>query len=117
VTHPEVPHPQKLTKALSLHDRTLSWLSAHILASRVMFDAALVLPLLVLPMSTGAKVTLGVISGSWIQWWALPALQRSQMEADQKRDAKANADHQALTHIAHIVDAIHQAVKEGGQDA
>lgn len=84
----------------------LDWLSDHVLASMVMFDIALIVPLLVIPMSTDVKVTLGVISGSWIQWWALPALQRSQVKADRKREAKADADHEALTHIATTVDEI-----------
>jgi predicted MFS family arabinose efflux permease len=109
--HPHVPHPRALPAAVETrHDRLLGWLATHVLASKVMFDAALILPLLALPMSTAVKVTLGVVSGSWIQWWALPALQRSQVQADRKRDAKADADHQALTHIAHRVDAILAAV-------
>jgi hypothetical protein len=112
--HPQVPHPRDLmTGARNWNARLLSWLAEHVLASTLMFDAALVLPLLVLPMSTGAKVTLGVLSGSWIQWWALPALQRSQIEADLKRDAKADADHQALSHIAGAVDDIRAALTAG----
>lgn len=72
----------------------------------LMFDIALIVPLIAIPMSDSVKITLGVISGSWIQWWALPALQRSQVKADVKREAKADADHVALTHIANTVDAI-----------
>ncbi len=107
--HPEVPHPGRQargTRGSALarwNDGLLDWLTDHVLASVAMFDAAMTLPLLTLPMSTGAKVTLGVISGSWIQWWALPALQRSANRADRARDAKADADHRALTHIATVV--------------
>lgn len=112
--HPHVPHPRDLAEAKQdWNGRLLSWLAAHVLASKVMFDAALVLPLIALPMSTSVKVTLGVVSGSWIQWWALPALQRSQMQADLKRDAKADADHQALSHIAVTVDEIKAALGAG----
>jgi hypothetical protein len=107
--HGAVAHPRELlNRTVSRHDKALAWIASHVLASRLMADAALVLPLLVLPMSTGAKVTLGVLSGSWIQWWALPMLQRSQNEADAKREAKADADHAALTHIATVVDAIRE---------
>lgn len=113
-THPHVPHPRELTDGKDdWNGRLLSWLAAHVLASKVMFDAALILPLIALPMSTSVKVTLGVVSGSWIQWWALPALQRSQMQADVKRDAKADADHQALSHIAAAVDEIKAALGAG----
>ncbi|MBI5706620.1 MAG: hypothetical protein HZC36_06485 [Armatimonadetes bacterium] len=116
--HPKVHHPIRRLRQtrrefhegqpwiVRKNDQVLDWLSDHVLASMVMFDIALIVPLLVIPMSTDVKVTLGVISGSWIQWWALPALQRSQMKADRKREAKADADHEALTHIATKVDEI-----------
>lgn len=111
-SHSRVLHPrqiltaQKRSAIVHLNDRVLDWLSAHVLASMFMFDIALVVPLIAIPLSDSVKITLGVISGSWIQWWALPALQRSQVKADQARQAKADADHEALTHIAHTVDAI-----------
>jgi predicted MFS family arabinose efflux permease len=89
-----------------MNDRILDWLSEHVLASILMFDIALIVPLLAIPMNESIKITLGVVSSSWIQWWALPALQRSQVKADRKREAKADADHEALTHIAQTVDAI-----------
>ena len=122
MAHPQVPHPRDLMRAeerrlAAWNGRLLSWLAEHVLASVVMFDCALVLPLLVLPLSTGAKVTLGVFSGSWIQWWALPALQRSQIEADRKREAKADADHQALTSIHEAVDEIKAALSAGKDSA
>ena len=116
--HPQVPHPRDLLAEegrsfAAWNARLASWVAQHVLASLIMFDAALILPLLALPMSTGVKVTLGVFSGSWVQWWALPALQRSQMEADRKRDAKADADHGALTHIATTVDEIKASLAAG----
>jgi len=62
--------------------------------------------------STKLLVTLlALFAQSWIQWWALPALQRSQVQADMKRDAKADADHHALTHIANQVDKLVEKVK------
>ena len=108
-THPEVTHPKDLLAPAGgvlarANDRLLTWVAEHVLASMVTFDAALVLPLLVLPAPAGVKITLGVISGSWFQWWALPALQRQQIKADAKRDAKADADHAALTSMHHALD-------------
>lgn len=111
-THSRVTHPRQLLNAqrrsalVHVNDLLLDWLAAHVLASMLMFDIALIVPLIAIPLSDSVKITVGVISGSWIQWWALPALQRSQVKADQARQAKADADHEALTHIAHTVDAI-----------
>jgi hypothetical protein len=51
---------------------------------------------------SSVKITLGVISGSWIQWWALPALQRSQNKTQAQNDAKAEADHETLTYLVKI---------------
>ena len=109
--HRHVTHPWTRLKPVSqgitgFNDRLLDWLAEHVLASILMFDIALIVPLLVIQMPDNIKITLGVISGSWIQWWALPALQRSSVKADQKREAKADSDHAALTHIANTVDAI-----------
>jgi hypothetical protein len=112
LVHPRVPHPskrlipEKQHWLLGRNDAVLDWLSEHVLASMLMFDIALILPLITLPLNDSVKITLGVISGSWIQWWALPALQRSQVKADLNRQAKADADHEAMTHIAHTVDEI-----------
>jgi predicted ABC-type exoprotein transport system permease subunit len=112
VPNQRVPHPHSRLRMpdrhwlVELNDRILDWVSVHVLASIVMFDIALIVPLIAIPMADSVKITLGVISGSWLQWWALPALQRCQLKADVKREAKADTDHIALTHIANTVDAI-----------
>lgn len=125
-SHPSVHHPTRRLRLIRRefhenqpwivrkNDQILDWFSEHVLASIAMFDFALIVPLIVIPMSTDVKVTLGVVSGSWIQWWALPALQRSQMRADRKREAKADADHEALTHIATSVDEILRRLEPHG---
>jgi uncharacterized membrane protein len=41
-----------------------------------------------------------------IQLWALPVLGNTQNRADEKRNLKADADHQALTYIATHLDAV-----------
>jgi hypothetical protein len=100
VPNARVPHPLTHLRMpdrhwlVALNDRILDWVSVH------------VLPLIAIPMADSIKITLGVISGSWFQWWALPALQRCQIKTDLKREAKAETDHIALTHIANTVDAI-----------
>lgn len=99
-----VTHPFKGLEQQS--DRFLSWLATKVLPSSAMFYAAFVLPLMVLPLSDSVKLVLGLFSGSWIQWWALSALQRTQVLADVKRDLKADADHAALTHLANTQDQI-----------
>jgi hypothetical protein len=106
VVHPLRDLPEIRDPILRANDRFLEWMANNVLASMLMFDIALIVPLLAIPMSDSVKITLGVISGSWIQWWALPALQRSQVKADVKREAKADADHVALTHIANTVEEI-----------
>jgi len=35
----------------------------------IVFDVALIVPLLTVNASDTVKITLGVISSSWIQWW------------------------------------------------
>lgn len=111
-THDQVVHPKDLlppkstSSFIRANHALLDFFANNVLASMVMFDIALIVPLLIIPLPDSVKITLGVISGSWIQWWALHAIQRTNMKADQQRAAKADADHQALTHIANTVDAI-----------
>ena len=113
--HPKVMHAkrlQEMQKTNLKHEKPLThynnqfleWITNHVLASIVLFDIALIVPLITLPAPTSVKITLGVISGSWIQWWALPALQRSQNRTQAQNDAKADVDHRTLTYLATIQD-------------
>ncbi len=114
--HNVVRHPQEILAAeraardqkkgrlYTYNDIFLEWVTNHILASVLLFDVALIIPLLVIPLSSGIKITLGVVSGSWIQWWALPALQRSQNKIQAQNDAKAEVDHETLTYLANMQD-------------
>jgi hypothetical protein len=110
--HNQVVHPNELLPPPSgnafirANFKLLDFFANNVLASMIMFDIALIIPLLVIPLPVSVKITLGVVSGSWIQWWALHAIQRTNMKADQLRQAKADADHQALTHIANTVDTL-----------
>jgi hypothetical protein len=113
--HPHVRHPRELVreiknarrrqnKLLYFNDVVLAWITNHVLASVLLFDIALIVPLLTLNAPDSVKITLGVISGSWIQWWALPALQRSQNKTQIQAEAKADVDHQTLTYLARLQD-------------
>ena len=112
LTHPDVMHPSALiadvqeckSRFVQANDRFAEWVNEHVLASLVVFDSALILPLLILPAPDWAKITLGVVSSNWFQWWALPALQRSAMKTQRQNDAKADVDHHALTYLAQIQD-------------
>src|SRR2546423_521809 len=114
-THSHVRHPRELVrevknarrrqnKPLYFNDIVLEWITNHVLASVLLFDIALIVPLLTLNAPDSVKITLGVISGSWIQWWALPALQRSQNKTQIHAEAKADVDHQTLTYLARLQD-------------
>jgi hypothetical protein len=113
--HAHVKHPKELIqeaknrrrrdkRLLYYNDIVLDWITNHVLASVILFDIALIVPLLTLNASDTVKITLAVISSSWIQWWALPALQRSQNKTQAQNEAKAKVDHQTLTYLAKLQD-------------
>ena len=113
--HAHVRHPKEVIqeakerrrsehKLLYYNDVVLQWITNHVLASVILFDIALIVPLLTLNAPDSVKITLGVISGSWIQWWALPALQRSQNKTQAQNEAKAQVDHETLTYLAKLQD-------------
>ena len=113
--HAYVRHPREVVqeakdrrrrehKLLYYNDLVLEWITNHVLASVILFDIALIVPLLTLNAPDTVKITLGVISGSWIQWWALPALQRSQTKTQAQNEAKAQVDHETLTYLAKLQD-------------
>jgi Co/Zn/Cd efflux system component len=109
VSHPHVRHPWSLLR----RERTLlgklnDWATRNLalaLGSAMGMWAAFVVPLVALGVPWLLKI-LGLVSSYWIQLWALFVLQRSANIADAKRDAKADSDHFALSHIANTVDAI-----------
>jgi hypothetical protein len=113
--HPHVRNPRQILQAaksekrrennvLYFNDVVLEWITNHVLASVILFDIALIVPLLTITAPAEVKITLGVISGSWIQWWALPALQRSQNNTQAQNEAKAEVDHETLTYLVKLQD-------------
>jgi hypothetical protein len=103
---------KRINKLHYYNDAILEWVTNHILGSVLLFDIALTVPLLVMPAPESIKITLGVISGSWIQWWALPALQRSQNKTQAQNEAKAEADHETLTYLATTQDRQTEMIKK-----
>lgn len=114
MAHPHVINPLELRAyARETRPTVIKWVDAlltfmtKVLGSRVLFLIALVLPLLsLLPALSWSQRFILIVSSTWIQWWALHALQRSQNQSDALHEAKAQTDHAALTHIATQVDAL-----------
>lgn len=111
--HPRVKHPNELTEFKDI-SKFNDWVTNHLalaLGSVVGMYCALLIPLLALPIPAFQKIVI-IISSNWIQLWGLFCLQRSANIADARRQAKADADHEALTHIALTVDRIDEATHE-----
>ncbi len=115
VKHPNIvieecrKEQNKLTR---INDVVLEWIASHVLGSIIFFDVALIIPLLALKAPAWVAAIVLILSSTWIQLWALPALQRTQVKGDVLRQAKADADHEALTHIANQVDEIKKWIDE-----
>ena len=127
--NPHVKHPKEIFKQckkarhwiITKIEKLLDIMGEIALPSIPHTIVALILPLIVMvyvilsPDGYTTKILVllvTLIAQTWIQWWALPALQRLQVKADAKRDAKADADHEAMTHIANQVDELRQENKE-----
>jgi hypothetical protein len=115
-----VKHPNRMiegckeeqNKLVKFNDVALEWIANHVLGSILLFDIALVVPLLSLEAPAWVAAIVLILSSTWIQLWALPALQRTQVKGDVLRQTKADTDHEALTHIANQIDEIHKKVVE-----
>lgn len=109
LSHPRVRHPRSLTPAptrVSLVNDWVTRVASSTLGSMALFWVTFLVPLLVIPASDGVKLVASVVLSSWFQAWALPVLQRAANQADTARQAKADTDHEALTHLAVQVDRI-----------
>lgn len=102
--HPAVAHPASLVRPSNGWN---DWLARHLVA---VFGtvwtvwAFIVYPLLSLLFPHSVQNVVFFISSGWIQLWALPLLNYTQNRADELRSAKADVDHQALTHVATSLD-------------
>lgn len=104
--HPKVPHPRTLLPAPPRLNEAVSRVASSALGSMGVFWTAFLVPLLTIPASDAVKLAVSIVFSSWFQAWALPVLQRAANDADQARQAKADADHLALSHLATQVDVL-----------
>lgn len=126
-SHPKVIHPDQLIKdekkckhwLITLIDNFFEVIGEKVMPHMIHRIIAFTLPLIVALLViyfyyinvVSATVTvlvllLNLFAQSWIQWVGLPLIQHLQVKGDAKRDAKADVDHAALTHIANRVDEI-----------
>ena len=105
--HPKVRHPQEVMTDQKLTGLN-AWVTDHLtlaLGSLAGMYVAFLVPLIALPIPAVLKYV-ALISSNWIQLWALFVLQRSANVADAKREAKNVVDHEAMTHIATVLDQL-----------
>ena len=108
----ELKHPLEIIQEnqdqkrtiIQWNDKILELIANNILGSIICFDLAIIIPLLAIPASTDVKALVFLISGNWIQLWALFALQHTQKKADELRNIKADTDHKALTQILNRIN-------------
>jgi hypothetical protein len=108
MTHPKVPHPKQYMKPPSFHDKLAVQLG-KILGSMWFFYFCVLLDLAELPaviQSHSAIAWVTYISQTVIQLLALPILQVYQNLLQSINDAKADADHAALTHMMGELNSI-----------
>ena len=103
----------RATSLQSFTDKLLNFVTDRMLASRWLFLVALTFPLFTLMpgMDTAQKILI-IVSGNWVQFWALPALQRSQNTIQLKQDAKADVDHHNLVRIMELIEEHNQKFLE-----
>jgi hypothetical protein len=107
VTHPNIRHPWHLLPPRNWSD----WAADHLVA--LIGTAAclwffLVVPLAALLFPPWVQQVVFFLASGWVQLWALSAIVYGQNKADRKRDAKADADHDALVHLATRQDDTHR---------
>lgn len=115
MTHPQVQHPRELLAAeratAGRFNAVVGRVASSALGSMALFWVTFLVPLAVLPAPDGVKLIVSILFSSWFQAWALPLLQASANAADAKRDAKADVDHQAQTHMATVTDDTNRLVR------
>lgn len=125
VPHPHVPHPHARVAATDTwQDKLADWVSAAF-GNMNMFWV-----LVAWQLGWMAMASVGVwlfasdkypfpfllFCSNLIQLWALPVLGVATNRADKKRAAKADADHEALTHLAHQQEVLLAEVRGLGSD-
>lgn len=113
--HNRVPHPREFLAAEATLFSRINRALTTTLGSNAVFLACFIIPLLAVPASNTVKLIVGIVFSNWFQAWALPVLQKGQAQADLRHEAKADADHVALTSVHTTVDAV-QAINTRQDD-
>jgi hypothetical protein len=108
--HPDeiLPVVQPSNRFVAWNASVADWVTNHVLASLLMFDLALIVPLVALPGPMWLKWWVTILSSNWIQLWALPALQRSQNKIQALQIAKAHVDHRNITYLMALLEHIEE---------
>jgi hypothetical protein len=109
LSHPRVPHPREFLKAEAtqlqfINDWTARALT-RTLGSMSLFWVCFLVPLIAIATGGWFAGFVAIVFSYWLQAWALPVLQLSQNRAERMRDAKIEADHQALEALLRASDA------------
>lgn len=111
--HPHVPRPNlSVRHATSRVNNVIARVASNALGSMTLFWVVFIIPLATIPAPDSVKLLVSIIFSSWFQAWALPVLQNAANRADAQREAKADADHAAMTYLAIQVDRIADLVSQ-----
>lgn len=109
--HDAVVHPGELIEPPeSAVARANDWLAGHL---AMVFGLAwtvwtfMAVPLLVLLAPSGVRSVVFYLASGWIQLWALPLFVFTGNRLQKTSDAQSDAQHDALTHIATVVDRLY----------
>lgn len=105
--HPHVRHPRELfIRKQGFNDKFAVWIGTHV-GTMYCFYLFNVLALLSAKAAFSTHNLVPIVnwvSSNWIQLILLPAIMVAQNVSQKATEAKADADHQTLTYLAHIQD-------------
>lgn len=102
--HPAVTHPASLLRPSGGWNQWLADNLVKVFGAIWTVWICMTVLLAVLLFPKGVQSVVFYLSSGWVQLWALPLINYTQNKADALRTAKADADHQALTHVATTLD-------------
>lgn len=114
--HPSIKHPKffiKEKQGFDKFNRAVAIKLGNMLGSMPFFYVCIVLDLAELPAVVSAHSVIAwitYVSQTVIQLIALPIISTQQNIQQESQTAKQEADHHAITYIAHAVDEIKKAV-------
>lgn len=115
--HYMVHHPSELVESVHAY-KLLDYAADHLIiafGSMYMVIFFVIYPLCALLLPSQFQALVFFLSSGWVQLWALPLLNYAQNKADKQRQAKADVDHYALTHIAQQIDLLIELQRTGAK--